>query len=119
MKAIRRLLPALLWAVLMLFANATRAAEPPTEPILRIETGRHTAPIRRIATDIQNRWLATASHDKTLRIWDLRSGTLLQTLRPPIGEGEEGKLYSVAMSPDGEWVAAGGWSRAGDSSHNI
>jgi WD40 repeat protein len=86
------------------------AAEPPSEPILRIETGVHTAPIRRIATDAEGRWLATVSDDKTLRIWDLKRVELRKTLRPPVDAGNRGKLYSVAMSPDGRLVATGGWT---------
>ena len=87
-----------------------RAAEPPAEPMLRIETGMHTAMIRRIAVDAKNRWLATSSEDKTVRVWELASGRLLQILRPPHGPGDEGKLYSVAISPDGETIAAAGWT---------
>ena len=87
-----------------------RAAEPPAEPMLRIETGMHTAMIRRISVDAKNRWLVTSSEDKTVRVWELASGRLLQILRPPHGPGDEGKLYSVAMSPDGETIAAAGWT---------
>src|SRR3989338_9661950 len=87
-----------------------RAAEPPAEPMLRIETGMHTAMIRRISVDAKARWLATSSEDKTVRVWELASGRLLQILRPPHGPGEEGKLYSVAMPPDGETIAAAGWT---------
>jgi WD40 repeat protein len=39
---------------------------------------------------------------------------LLRTLRVPIGEGDEGKVYAVALSPDGKWVGAGGWSKNDD-----
>jgi len=81
----------------LLFYCLAGAAEPPTEPILRIETGRHTAPIRRIATDAGSRWLATVSDDKTLRLWDLQKVSIIQTLRTPIDNGNNGKLYSVAM----------------------
>lgn len=91
-------------------ASTPGAAEPPADPILRIETAAHTAPISSITTDAKNRWLATASLDKTLRVWDIQNGALLQTLRPPLGEGGEGMLYSVAMSPDGTLIATGGWT---------
>jgi hypothetical protein len=85
-------------------------AQPPTRPFPRIESGQHTAPIYRIGVDAQGRWLVTASHDKTARVWDLGSGALLRVLRPPIGEGDEGKLCAAAMSPDGATVAVGGWT---------
>jgi WD40 repeat protein len=85
-----------------------------TDPVLRIEAGSHTAVIWRIATDAKGRWLATASNDKTLRVWDLATGQLIRVLRPPLGDGNEGMLRAVAMSPDGQWIATGGWtSQAG------
>ena len=88
-------------------------------PVLRLETGMHTATINRIATDAQGRWLVTASDDKTARVWELPSGRLLRVLRPPLGEGNEGKLFAVALSPDGNTVAAGGWTKAATGSHSI
>src|SRR3989339_215752 len=100
----------------LLFCSLAGAAEPPTKPVLRIETGLHTAPIRRIATDAEGRWLTTASDDKTLRLWDLQKGTILKILRPPLDDGNIGKLYSVAMSPDGAYIATGGWTLGGKGS---
>lgn len=97
-------------ALLFLAAMPSLAAEPSPEPLLRVETGMHTTRIFRIATDAQQRYLATVSDDKTLRVWNLRTGTLLATLRPPIDDGNEGKLHAVAMSPDGEHIAIGGWT---------
>jgi Caspase domain/WD domain, G-beta repeat len=90
-----------------------------TEPILTLNTGMHTAMINRISTDARGRHLLTASDDKTAKLWDLTDGTLLRTFRPPIGDGDEGKLYAGAISPDGRTVAVGGWTKAGSSSHNI
>lgn len=88
--------------------NLAHAGEPPSEPILRIDPGEHTAEIRSIATDDAGRWLVTASFDKTARVWDARDGHLVTTLRPPIGTGYEGQLAAVALSPDGQTVALGG-----------
>ena len=84
------------------------ATEPPTVPVLRLETGMHTATIRRIATDAAGRVLLTASNDKTARLWDVASGQLLHTLRPPQGEGREGQILACALSPDGRLAALGG-----------
>ncbi len=86
------------------------AGEPPSEPQLRLETEQHTAAIKRIGVDAANRFLVTGSDDKTARLWDLATGRLLRTFRLPIGPGDEGKVFAVAISPDGQTVAVGGWT---------
>jgi len=99
--------------------STSRAVQP------RIETGQHTGLINALASDRDNRWLVTASHDKTARIWDLQSGRLDQILRPPSGEGEQGRLLAAAITPDGKVVALGGVTgdgvaaAAGGSEHPV
>jgi WD40 repeat protein len=96
------------------------AAEPPKDPILRIETGMHTARIERIGLDAENRYLVTGSPDKTVRVWELATGRLIRTIRPPIGDGNEGMIHAVAISPDGKTIACSG--RTGpdrEKSYNI
>ena len=110
MTTIRRCVLALLLP-LTLSAAPADAGEPPREPMLRIEAGRHTAAVNRVAVDHAGRWLITASNDKSLRVWELPEGVLVRTIRPPIGEGYEGQLFGVAISPDGNTVACGGWTQ--------
>ena len=89
--------------------------QPPTQPILRIEAGMHTAAISSVSTDAAGRFAVTASLDKTARVWDLAAGRLLTVLRPPLADGPEGVLLAAAMSPTGQFVAVGGFSLLGST----
>jgi WD40 repeat protein len=110
----------ILLTILTFKANVALSDDVPSSPFLRLETGMHTAPINRIDLDAAQRYLVTGSDDKTVRVWSLADGQLVRVLRPPIGEGNEGKIYAVAISPDGQTVAAGGSTGyTWDNSHSI
>lgn len=94
-------------AILLLTFSLTTYAQP-SEPILRIETGMHSAQGRRISSDAKGKYLLTCSDDKTARLWNAATGTLLFTYRIPIGEANEGKIYACSLSPDGRIAALGG-----------
>jgi WD40 repeat protein len=109
----------LVTAAMMALVLATPALPqdlPPTEPILRIETGMHEAPLRRIGTNADCSLIVTGSEDKTARLWALPANgvpELLRVLRVPIGPGNDGKVFAVALSPDGHLVGVAGWNRGG------
>jgi hypothetical protein len=90
-------------------AAAAEIASAAGDVFLRIEPGMHTAMINRIAVTADGRMMATGSDDKTVRLWSVPEGRLIRTLRPPLASGYQGKVFAVALAPDGQWLAAGGW----------
>lgn len=89
-----------------------------TAPQLRLEVGQHAAPIRRLALDESGELLLTAGDDKTARIWRVGTRELLQVLRPPIGDGWEGRLYGASFSPNNTTIAVAGDTGAGFGGKN-
>jgi uncharacterized caspase-like protein/WD40 repeat protein len=91
--------------------GAAGAAEP--DFTLDLDSGGHRALIKDIAFTGDGQYLVSASDDKTIRIWDWESGVTLRTLRGFYGTGNDGKIFAIAVSPDGKTIAAGGYFGAG------
>jgi WD40 repeat protein len=102
--------PLFLSAQLILAGAPAHAQVPPTQVYPMIETGQHSAKINRLGVDPAGRWLVTGSYDRTARVWNLTTGALVRVLRPPVGKGHVGQIYTVALSPDGSRVAVGGYT---------
>ena len=63
----------------------------------------HNGPVFDVAFDPTGRLLATASGDRTVKLWDVASGERLDTFSQPTKD-----QYAVVFSPDGQHVIAGG-----------
>ncbi|KAI3054171.1 hypothetical protein CBS147352_3829 [Aspergillus niger] len=68
--------------------------------------GHRSIPVRSVAFSPDGRWLASASQDKTVKIWDAATSTLQQTL-----EGHTDSVISISISPDGRRLASGSQDR--------
>jgi WD40 repeat protein/energy-coupling factor transporter ATP-binding protein EcfA2 len=64
----------------------------------------HGGPVNEVALDRRGSTLATASDDKTVRLWDVRTHRRLGTLAD-----DADAVLSVAFSPDGRTLATGGY----------
>jgi len=62
----------------------------------------HNRPVGFVAWSPDGNRIASASADKTAKVWDAMTGKELITLH-----GHSGALYAVAWSPDGKYIAAG------------
>lgn len=73
------------------------------EPSLRLEGGAHTSDVIQLAAPTHQKWIATASRDRSVRIWDPLTGKLQQILRVP--GGSHSLLTAMALAPDGQTLA--------------
>lgn len=101
-----------------LAAGAAVAADA-ERPLLVVEQGAHSAPVRRIEASATLGLVVTASDDRTARVWSLASGELQLVLRPPAFGAEGGRLYAVAIHPSEPLVAVGGTTGGEGHPHQI
>src|SRR5262245_32110892 len=78
-----------------------------SQPFLVLDPDMHTADIRAMVTDAAGRYIITGSNDRTVRVWSANDGRLLRTIQLPSGP-DEGQVYTLAVSPDGNTIAAAG-----------
>ena len=105
------------WALAALVSMAHGQSAP--QPLLMVEQGTHSAPVRRIDVDASRGLAVTASDDRTARVWDVASGELRHILRPLAFGDEGGRLYGAALHPSRPVVAVGGTTGGDGHAHAI
>ena len=80
----------------------------PAGAIARLGTNRlrHAAQVNSVVFSPDSKLLASGSHDKTVRLWEVATGKELRRL-----EGHQGAILALALSPDGKVLASGGEDR--------
>jgi WD40 repeat protein len=51
--------------------------------------------------------LVYTSDDKIICDWDWQAGKSIRAIRRQVTPRSEGKIYAIALSPDGRWLTAG------------
>ena len=103
-----RFIATLLFGMMLAASGAVRAQAAEDAPIPMLNTGGHMAGIMDIAFTPDGRQIVSAGEDKVIRVWDVATGKTVRTLRGEAAAGHAGKIYAMALSPDGKWLAVGG-----------
>jgi WD40 repeat protein len=77
----------------------------PGGPLLRILTG-HRDAVTAVAVTPDGKQAVSASHDCTLKVWDLANGRELRALT-----GHRSYVVGVAVTPDGRQAVSASWDR--------
>jgi len=82
--------------------------------ILSIDTGGHTAMIKKNLIVSKSGDIISASDDKSIRVWD-RDGKEKRKILGQIGAGVKGQIFAIALSSDEKYLAVGGYFTDVDS----
>jgi WD40 repeat protein len=88
--------------------NSSSTRQPSTSSVEFVSsllyTRTHSDGVNSVAISPDGQTIASASTDKTIKIWRLQDGQLLRTLT-----GHDGTVGSVAISPNGQSIVSASW----------
>lgn len=68
-------------------------------PIVNVCLEKHNGMVNHLTYDKKGKYLATVSEDKSVKIWNAKNHSLINTVNMPEGEGGEGVLYTCVFHP--------------------
>ena len=89
---------------LLLFTLTIQAK---SQAVLKLDTKGHTAIVNKVIIT-KNKNIITASDDKTIRIYNSKTGVEIRKILGEISPGG-GEVYSIALRPDEKHIAVGGY----------
>ena len=89
------------------FVTQTEPENLITQAFLKIDTGGHTGSVGDILVTCDQRYLVTAGQDKTVRVWETRTGKEVRKILGQI-EPNKGSIYAIALSADDQTMAVSG-----------
>ena len=98
------LLAAICWSVgasrVLGQADINPTGDPKLAPqrVLALDTGGHTGGVYRLVPNAYGDQLISVSYDKTIRIWDIRTGEPIRVLRPPIDLGAHRRSFRSSFA---------------------
>lgn len=98
------------WLVVsvVLIPTALHADEGRDRPILALDAGGHTAPVKDLVFTPGGKELISYGRDKTVRVWDIKTGETVRVLRLPVTPEDRtgpGGSQGAALSADGKLLA--------------
>ena len=76
--------------------KAPKLPPPSQRPLLTLDPGGHTAFVKNVFVTRKGDQVITVSEDKAVRIWNIKTGESIHTIRLPAGVSDEGSLHAAA-----------------------
>ena len=92
----------------LILLSLVLSLEAENKALLKLDTKGHTGLVKDIIVT-EDGDIITGGNDKTIRVWDSKSGREKRKILGAIATGNEGKVFAIALSHDEKYLAVGGY----------